>query len=119
MSKMKKLLIGFIVMALAILAFANITNAAYSVGQPVKINYTDYANDDNLFCVEHHQNLRGKKVTYKVISQVDIEGNVSTDNEGKSIESWHNAKLAYILSSTNNGSSKQSSPVQNAVWNYM
>ncbi len=119
MSKMKKLLIGFIVMALAILAFANITNAAYSVGQTVKINYTDYANDDNLFCVEHHQNLRGKKVTYKVISQVDIEGNVSTDNEGKSIESWHNAKLAYILSSTNNGSSKQSSPVQNAVWNYM
>ena len=119
MSKMKKLLIGFIVMALAILAFANITNAAYSVGQTVKINYTDYANDDNLFCVEHHQNLRGKKVTYKVISQVDIEGNVSTDHEGKSIESWHNAKLAYILSSTNNGSSKQSSPVQNAVWNYM
>ena len=49
MSKMKKLLIGFIVMALAILAFANITNAAYSVGQTVKINYTDYANDDNLF----------------------------------------------------------------------
>ena len=119
MSKIKKLLIGIIVMALAILAFTNIANAAYSVGQTVKINYTDYINDDNLFCVEHHQSLRNNKVTYKVISQVNIEGNVSTDHEGKSIESWHNAKLAYILSSTDNGSSKSSSPVQNAIWNYM
>ena len=119
MSKIKKLLSGFIVMAISILAFANITNAAYSVGQTVQINYSDYINDDNLFCVEHHQSLKSKKVTYRVISQVNIEGNVSTDHEGKSIESWHNAKLAYILSSTNNGSSKQSSQVQNAVWNYM
>ena len=119
MSKIKKLLSVVIVMAITILAFTNITNAAYSIGQTLQINYSDYLDDDNLFCVEHHQNLRGKKVTYKVISQVNIEGNVSTDHEGKSIESWHNAKLAYILSSTNNGSSKQSSPVQNAVWNYM
>ena len=119
MSKIKKLLSVVIVMAISILAFTNITNAAYSIGQTLQINYSDYLDDDNLFCVEHHQNLRGKKVTYKVISQVNIEGNVSTDHEGKSIESWHNAKLAYILSSTNNGSSKKSSQVQNAIWNYM
>ena len=76
MSKIKKLLSVVIVMAISILAFTNITNAAYSIGQTLQINYSDYLDDDNLFCVEHHQNLRGKKVTYKVISQVNIEGNV-------------------------------------------
>ena len=119
MSKVKKLLICIFAVVLSILAFANVANAAYSVGDKVKINYTDYINDDNLFCVEHHQSLRNNKVTYKVISEVKIEGNVSTDYKGKSITHWSNAKLGYILSSTDNGSSKSSSPVQNAVWNYM
>ena len=119
MSKIKKLLIGMIVMALAILAFANVANAAYSVGDTKRLNYWDYITDENLFCVEHHQRLRNNKVTYKVISQVNIEGNVSTDHTGKSITHKSNATLAYILSSTDNGSNKQNSPVQNAVWNYM
>ena len=120
MSKAEKLLVGFIIMAIAILAYANIAKAAsYSVGQTVSINYTDYLNDDDLFCVEHKQSLNSKKVTYKVISQVDIRGNTSTDHTGKSIESWHNAKLAHILSADNGGNGKQNSPVQNAIWNYM
>ena len=119
MSKVKKLLICIFAVVLSILTFTNVANAAYSVGDKVKINYTDYINDDNLFCVEHHQSLRNNKVTYKVISQVNIEGDVSTDHKGKSITHWSNAKLGYILSSTDNGSSKSSSPVQNAVWNYM
>ena len=119
MSKMKKLLICIFAVVLSILTFTNVANAAYNVGDRVKINYTDYINDDNLFCVEHHQRLRNNKVTYKVISQVNIEGDVSTDHKGKSITHWSNAKLGYILSSTDNGSSKSSSPVQNAVWNYM
>ena len=117
MSKVKKLLIGIIVMTFAILAFANIANAAYSVGQSVSITYNKYLNDPDLFCVEHHQSLRGT-LTYKVISEVDIKGNTSTDHTGKSIESWHNAKLAHILSA-DNGGSKQSGAVQNALWNYM
>lgn len=117
MSKVKKLLIGIIVMALAILAFTNIANAAYSVGQRVSITYSKYLDDSNLFCVEHKQALRGT-LTYKVISEVDIKGNTSTDHTGKSIESWHNAKLAHILSA-DNGGYKQSGPVQNAIWNYM
>ena len=120
MSKAEKLLVGFIIMIIAILAYANIAKAAsYSVGQTVAINYTDYLNDDDLFCVEHKQSLKSKKVTYKVISQVDIRGNTSTDHTGKSIESWHNAKLAHILSADNGGNGKQNSPVQNAIWNYM
>ena len=117
MSKTKKILIGIIVMAFAILAFANIANAAYSVGQKVTITYSKYLNDPNLYCVEHHQALRGT-LTYKVISEVDIRGNTSTDYTGKSIESWYNAKLAHILSA-DNGGYKQSGPVQNAIWNYM
>lgn len=117
MSKVKKLLIGIIIIAIGILAFANISNAAYSVGQSVSITYSDYASDPNLYCVEHHQSLRGT-LTYKVISEVDIKGNTSTDYTGKSIESWHNAKLAHILSA-DNGADKQSGPVQNALWNYM
>ena len=117
MSKVKKLLIGIIVMAFAILAFANIANAAYSVGQSVSITYNKYLNDPDLYCVEHKQALRGT-LTYKVISEVDIRGNISTDHEGKSIESWYNAKLAHILSA-DNGNNKRSGPVQNAIWNYM
>lgn len=117
MSKVKKLLIGIIVMAIAILAFANIANAAYSVGQSVSITYNKYLNDPDLFCVEHNQALRGT-LTYKVISEVDIRGNTSTDHTGKSIENWHNAKLVHILSA-DNGGYKQSGPVQNALWNYM
>ena len=117
MSRVKKLLIGMIVMAFAILAFANIANAAYSVGQSVSITYRTYLNDPNLYCVEHNQALKGR-LTYKVISEVDIRGNTSTDHTGKSIESWYNAKLAHILSA-DNGAYKESGPVQNAIWNYM
>ena len=98
MSKAEKLLVGFIIMIIAVLAYANIAKAAsYSVGQTVAINYTDYLNDDDLFCVEHKQSLKSKKVTYKVISQVDIRGNTSTDHTGKSIESWHNAMANKIV----------------------
>ena len=118
MSKVKKLLLGVIVMAIAILGYTNIAKAtSYTVGQSVPITYSTYINDADLFCVEHNQALKGR-LTYKVISQVDIRGNVSTDHTGKSIESWHNAKLAYILSA-DNGPIKQSGPVQNAIWNYM
>ncbi len=117
MSKVKKLLIGMIVMTFAILALANIANAAYSVGQSVSITYSTYLNDPNLYCVEHNQALSGR-LTYRVISEVDIRGNTSTDHTGKSIESWYNAKLAHILSA-DNGAYKESGPVQNAIWNYM
>ena len=117
MSKIKKLLIGMIVFMISIICYITISEAAYSVGQSVTITYGTYLNDGNLFCVEHNQALRGT-LTYKVISEVDIRGNTSTDHTGKSIQSWHNAKLAHILSA-NNGSDKQSGPVQNAIWNYI
>mgnify|MGYP005760657995 CR=1 FL=1 len=117
MRKIKKILIGMIVMAIFIFAYATIANAAYSIGQRVIITYSDYASDPNLYCVEHEQALKGT-LTYKVISEVDIRGNTSTDYTGKSIESWYNAKLAHILSA-DNGGDKQAGPVQNAIWNFM
>ena len=117
MCKIKKLLVGLMIMAIAILAYANIAKAAYSVGDSVSITYRTYLNDGNLYCVENHQALSGT-LSYKVISEVDIRGNTSTDHTGKSIESWYNAKLAHILSA-DNGNNKESGPVQNAIWNYM
>ena len=117
MSKVKKLLVGIIVMIVAILAYANIAKAAYYVGQYVPVTYSTYLNDPNLFCVEHNQKLRGN-MTYQVISQVDIRGNTSTDHTGKSINSWYNAKLAHILYA-DNGGSKRTGPVQKAIWNYI
>ena len=118
MNKMKKALITLIMITIAVIGYTNISKAAsYTVGQDVTITFNDYLEDSNLFCVEHHQSMRGT-LTYKVISEVDIKGNTSTDHTGKSIESWHNAKLAYILSG-DNGENKQSGPVQNAIWNYM
>ena len=118
MNKMKKMLVTLIMIIIAVIGYTNISKAAsYTVGQDVTITFSDYLEDSNLFCVEHHQSMRGT-LTYKVISQVDIRGNTSTDHTGKSIESWYNAKLAHILSA-DNGAYKQSGPVQNAIWNYM
>ena len=54
MSKIKKLLIGIIVTMIAIIGFTSISQAAYTVGQNVTITYSNYLNDPNLFCVEHH-----------------------------------------------------------------
>ena len=83
MHKIKKLVITIIVLLIAILAYTTISKA-YSVGQSVSITYNKYISDSNLFCVEHGQSLRGT-LTYRVISEVDINGNVSTDHTGKQI----------------------------------
>ncbi len=117
--RMKQIIFIAILSIIAILAYSNVSKAAYSVGDTVSLNYYSYVNSNDLFCVEHGQRLRSNYVTYKVISEVSIVGKESTDQTGKTITSWHNAKLSYILSSTNSGSSKQTSPVQNAIWNYM
>ena len=119
MSKLKKLLISIIVMAFAILAFTNIANAGYNVGDTMYITYNKYLSDSNLFCVEHNQALTNyRRIKYQIISAIDIKGNTSTDHTGKSITSWYNAKLASILSA-DNGTDKESGPVQNAIWNYI
>ena len=68
MNKIEKLLVSFIVVIMAIIGYATISKAAdYTVGQSVTMTYAQYRDDPDLFCVEHHQNLRGT-LTYKVIS---------------------------------------------------
>ena len=103
MSKTKKIIISIIIMLLAILGFSNISHGYY-VGQKLSVSYSNYASSNNIFCVEHGQALRGT-MTYRIISQVNIEGNKSTDYAGKTITHSDNAKLADIL--TYSGSKEQ------------
>lgn len=147
MSKVKQIMLVIIFAIIAVLAYSTISasydsknaqkdsngnylgdtyddyladGTEFKVGDTILIGYSQhYLTSNTLFCVEHNQSFNSVLHTYKVVSQVKIVGNVSTDQNGKTITSWHNAKLAYILSSTNSGSSKSSSPIANAIWNYM
>ena len=112
----KRILISIIAMIVIIIGFTTISSAYY-VGQSLSITYSQYANNPNIYCVEHGQALRGS-VSYKVISQVNISGKTSTDYTGKQITHNDNAKLAYILSG-DNGSIKSNGPVANGIWNFM
>ena len=112
MSRTKKIIVSIIIMLLAILGFSN-TSHGYFVGQKLSVSYWNYASSSNIFCVEHKQALRGT-MTYRIISQVNIEGNTSIDYTGHSITHSDNAKLAAIL--TYSGSK---GTVSNAIWNFM
>lgn len=116
MSKIKKIAMGIMAGIIALLGFTTISNAYY-VGQSIGITYREYANSENIYCVEHGQALKAYN-SYTIVSQVRIEGNKSTDYTGKTQTSWHNAKLAYILSA-NNGSGKKGGPVESSIWNHM
>lgn len=118
MNRVKKIIISTIIGLISILGFYTTTNAYnYKVGESVGVSYEDYENNGDIYCVEKGQALRTYN-SYKVISKINIEGKKSTDHAGKTRTSWHNAKLAYILSQ-NNGSNKDTGPVANSVWNYM
>ena len=113
---MKKVIISILVGMIAMLGLCT-TASAYYVGQSINVSYNDYKTNSNIYCVEHNQALKSSNA-YTIISQVNIEGNKSTDHEGNTQTSWHNAKLAYILNASN-GSNKDAGPVANSVWNYM
>ena len=115
MNRFKKIVISLIVAIIAILGINAISNAYY-VGQNLQISYNDYIKSNNIFCVEHHQRLKGT-MSYKVISNVKIEGTKSTDHTGKTIDNKANAKFAAILSE-DNGKVKDQGPVANGIWNY-
>ena len=85
-------------------------------------SYNDLCYNETLLCAQHHQSMYGS--TYKLITEINITGNKSTGN-GATVESWHNAKLAAILSNKRGtlenygGSDVENLPVQNAIWNYL
>ena len=97
MVKIKKYVCMILIVIASILGFSTISKG-YEVGQEIGVSYWQYEASNNIFCLEHGQNLVDT-VYYKIISHVKIDGNQSTDHEGKTINSWYNAKMAGILAS--------------------
>ena len=115
MNKIRRIAISIIIGIIAILGIYSVSNAYY-VGQSINVKLEQYESSSNIFCVERGQKLKYIN-SYKVISNVRIEGTKSTDYTKHTIEDESNAKFAYILSA-NNGSNHDSGPVQNAIWDY-
>ena len=115
MSRLKKIALTVAITVLAILGITTISNA-YQVGQTISLTQSQYLNSSNIFCMEHTQHTISL-MYYRIISNVRIEGTKSTDHTGKTIDSFDNARFAYILSQ-DNGPSKRTGPVQNAIWNF-
>ncbi len=116
MSKIKKLAVLCFMILLESFVITNSVNA-----ESKYFSYADLCYNETLLCAQHHQSMYGS--TYKLITEINITGNKSTGN-GATVESWHNAKLASILSHRrgqgNYGvNDVENLPVQNAIWNYL
>lgn len=117
MSKIKKLAVLCFMILLGSFVITNSVNA-----ESKYFSYNDLCYNETLLCTQHHQSMYGS--TYKLITEINITGNKSTGN-GATVESWHNAKLAAILSNKRGtlenygGSDVENLPVQNAIWNYL
>ena len=116
MKKIVSIIIGIIVI-IATLGAYNTSNA-YSVGDEINISASEYYSNSDIYCMQHGQKLRGSSIPYKVVSRVIIEGNKSTDYEGKEMTNKANAKFAAILSASNGTGKKRYGQVANAVWAY-
>lgn len=117
MSKIKKLAVLCFMILLGSFVITNSVNA-----ESKYFSYNDLCYNETLLCAQHRQSMYGS--TYKLITEINITGNKSTGN-GATVESWHNAKLAAILSNKRGtlenygGSEVENLPVQNAIWNYL
>lgn len=117
MSKIKKLAVLCFMILLGSFVITNSVNA-----ESKYFSYADLCYNETLLCAQHHQGMHGS--TYKLVTEINITGNKSTGN-GATVESWHNAKLAAILSNKRGtlenygGSDVENLPVQNAIWNYL
>lgn len=116
MSKIKKLAVLCFMILLGSFVITNSVNA-----ESKYFSYADLCYNETLLCAQHHQSMHGS--TYKLVTEINITGNKSTGN-GATVESWHNAKLASILSHRrgqgNYGvNDVENLPVQNAIWNYL
>lgn len=114
MNKVKKISM-IILMIIILVIMIGTVSQAYSVGQELNVSYEEYLNNPDIYCAEHGQKLRANQ-RYKIISEVTIKGNESTDHEGNKITHSDNAKFATILQ-VNNGGDKANGPVANAIWN--
>lgn len=116
MNKHKKISIILLMISIIIGMFYT-TSQAYSVGQRLDVSIYDYWNDPDIYCAEHGQMLLSNQ-SYKIISEIKIEGNESTDHKGKKITHPDNAKFATILQG-DNGPIKAEGPVANGIWNLL
>ena len=115
MSKLKRITISIVLIIIAIIAFTTVSSAYY-VGQRITVTSSNYLSSSNMFCMEHGQSIKNR-MSFNVISNVRIEGTKSTDQTGRTIDHWDNAKFAYILSQTS-GTSKPNGVVPNSIWNF-
>ena len=116
MSKIKKLVVLCFMMLLGSIIITNSVNA-----ESRYISYTELCTNEKLLCAQHHQSMDG--ANYNLVATINITGNKST-GKGTTVESWHNAKLASILSHPRGqgiigGGDVENLPVQNAIWNYL
>lgn len=111
MSKIKKIMYIMLISIAAILGMCTVSKGYY-VGQDISVSYWDYESSRNILCLEHGQNLHDT-VQYTIISNVKIEGTVSKDHKGTTVDSWYNAKMAGILCSD-----AKTLDIRNAVWNF-
>lgn len=115
MNRLKKIMIILLMMIIFIGIFT--ISQAYSVGQNLDITLQEYLTNPNIYCAEHGQDLTSVQ-SYKIISEIKIEGNESTDHKGKTIKHSDNARFATILQA-DNGPVKAQGPVANGIWNLL
>lgn len=115
MKKIKKIAIIILMISLIIGISATISKG-YFVGQTLTLNWSnDYTTNPNIYCAEKGQKM-DRPIEYKIISEVTIEGDVSTDHLGNTVKHPDNARFATILQG-DNGPSKDDGPVAHGVWN--
>lgn len=114
MRKINKFILMLVAIIFMMIINANPVDAKY-------FSYYDLCTNERLLCTQHHQTMYGSN--YNLVATINITGNTSTGND-KTVESWHNAKLASILShrrgqgALGNGD-VEGLAVQNAIWHYM
>lgn len=124
MKNLKRLGLSLIIGLITIFGINTISNASlfddYPVGRDdFGVSYNTYINSKNIYCVEKGQALSNFEFNYfRVVSQVRIEGDTSTDHTGKKVKSPANIEMLNILTK-DNGSVKEEGPVAQGIWRYM
>ena len=114
MSRIKNKIAIILGIIIILLGIGITTSSAYNVGDTVVWTYDNYIANGNLYCMQHGQRLWSEGRVYRVISVIDIEGNVSKDQTGKTVKSKKNAIMLGIVSSNNSTYNKR-----NAMWNFI
>lgn len=99
MNKKIKLMLAFILIMVSSVIFMNNKADAYSVGDTIQMSEQMMSNRDDTYCIAHKQGFSNitKMATFRILSHIQIEGNISKDDSGVEINNDANAILAAIL----------------------